>query len=691
MVAGPSGAGKSTLLRALAGLLLTADAGELTGSVTVDGAPAGSRPGQAGLLLQDPADALVAATVGRDVAFGPENVALPRPEIWSRVAEALAAVGFRYDVGHPSAELSGGEAQRLALAGGLALRPGLVLLDEPTSMLDAESAAEVRAAVLAGMAGATLVVVEHRLAPWLDAVDRVIVLSASGRVIADGEPRAVFAAHGPELAAQGVWVPGRRPPDAQPLAEELAGLRPAPSAAGGGELLTAYGVEVAGRLAPVDLVLAPGEAVAVTGASGSGKSTLLAALAGRLKPTGGAVRAAPALAGPADPDPARWSSRDLAARVGWVGQHPEHGFVARSVRDELLAGRPVPLDAETRVDRLLVAFGLGELAGVDPHRLSGGEQRRLAVAAALAQGPAVLLLDEPTLGQDRQTWAMVAGAIAAARRAGTAVAVATHDELLLAALEPARTVALSAPARPDRAGAADTGRAWPPAARCGPLALLLTSVLAVIASLFVRDWRVGLVTLAVEVALAPLAVRRVRTALARLVPGLVAALSVGWSSWLLGGHELATGVTAGLRILVLVVPGALLTAHLDPSRLGDDLAQRLRLPGRPVVATVAALQRVEDLDQVWADAAWARRVRGLGAGASPPAKLREAAALTFVLLVQSIRQAGRMAVAMDARGFAGARRRTWAEPSRWEMTDTVLVAVGAVLAAVPVVLDVTGL
>jgi energy-coupling factor transporter transmembrane protein EcfT len=178
---------------------------------------------------------------------------------------------------------------------------------------------------------------------------------------------------------------------------------------------------------------------------------------------------------------------------------------------------------------------------------------------------------------------------------------------------------------------------------------------------------------------------------ARLIPGLIAALSIGWSSWLLGGHELATGVTAGLRILVLVVPGALLTAHLDPSRLGDDLAQRLRLPARPVIATVAALQRVEDLDRVWADAAWARRVRGLGPGVSPIARLREAAPLTFVLLVQSIRQAGRMAIAMDARGFAGAQRRTWAQPSRWHGADSALVAVGLLVAALPAVLDVTWL
>lgn len=668
MLAGPSGAGKSTLLRGLAGLLLTADVGDLSGWVRLDGEPVGERAGQVGLLLQDPADARVAATVGRDAAFGPENVQLPRAQIWSRVEEALAAVAFPYDAGHSSVTLSGGEGQRLALAGALALQPGLVLLDEPTSMLDPAAADEVRQAVLTATAGRTLVVVDHQIGSWLPHLDRLVVLSADGEVLVDGSPDVVLTMHGHRLAELGMWVPGLPPPE--PLRLEPTSARPRRSA-DGGDLLCAQGIAVDGRLAPVDVAVRSGQVVAVTGPSGAGKSTLLGVLAGQLEPTAGEVRARPSLAGPLGPDPSRWRSRDLAARLSWVGQHPEREFVAASV------------GAEARSAELLEAFGLSGLTAVDPHRLSGGEQRRLALASALAQGAQVVFADEPTLGQDRHTWAVVAGALDAARRSGTAVVVATHDRHLLEAL-PAVRLDLSAPGRRMRRPGAE---GWPPAARCGPLAILLVSLLAVLGSVFVRDWRVGLVTLATQLALAPLAVRRVRSAAARLVPGLLAAVSIGWSSWLLGGHDVVTGVTAGLRILVLVLPGALLTAYLDPSRLGDDLAQRLHLPARPVVATVAALQRVEDLTQVWADAAWARRVRGLGAGRSPLARIREAASLTFVLLVQSLRQAGRMAVAMDARGFAGARRRTWAVPTRWHVGDTVLVVLGAALAALPPVLS----
>jgi energy-coupling factor transporter ATP-binding protein EcfA2/energy-coupling factor transporter transmembrane protein EcfT len=718
LLAGPSGAGKSTQLRALAGVLLTADIGELTGEVRVGDAPVGSRPGQAGLLLQDPADAKVAARVGRDVAFGPENVALSRPDIWLRVAESLAAVRFPYDTGHLTAQLSGGEGQRLALAGALALRPGLVLLDEPTAMLDQASADDVRRAVLDAVrsVGATLVVVEHHLEPWIADIDRLIVLSSRGEVVADGSPRELFRRHGDSLAAQGVWVPGLPAPTPMRLADGLAGPwpvgRPRPTGSGatrdgadqGDEpLLAAARAAIASRLRPVDLTVRAGRITAVTGRSGSGKTTLLAGLAGLLRVSSGRIMATPVLAGRLGPDPRRWRSPDLARRIGWVAQHPEQAFVARTVRAELLAGlrgdsgtadgsaRPSRA-AEARADGLLTALGLAQVAGVDPHRLSGGEQRRLAVAAALTQGPRVLLLDEPTLGQDRLTWSAVSGALAAARAAGTGLVVATHDRALIDQLADA-VHDLSAPAGPAALPGAGTRPAGAPSrpvvARCGPLAMLLVSLLAVLGSVFVRDWRVGLVALGVELALAPLAVADLRRSAVRLVPGLLAALSIGWSSWLLGGHRLTTGFTAGLRILVLVVPGALLTAHLDPSRLGDDLAQRLHLPARPVVATVAALQRVEDLSSVWAQASWSRRVRGLGAGRSPVARVREAAALTFALLVQSIRQAAQMAVAMDARGFAGARRRTWAEPSRWLASDTVLVLVGLAMSAVPAVLDVT--
>src|SRR5699024_11036805 len=223
LLVGPSGSGKSTLLRALAGLLLTIDSGDLTGTVHLDGDEPGARPGAVGLVLQEPGAGTVSATLGRDVAFGLENIALPPEEMPPRVERALSLVGLGHlPLDTPTHTLSGGQTQRLALAGALALRPSLLLLDEPTAMLDGPTAAEVREAVLTGGRGLTTVLVEHRIAPWVDDVDRVIVLDREGRVRLDGPPREVLAGHGEELAADGVWVPGLPAPE--PLAIDLPEL-----------------------------------------------------------------------------------------------------------------------------------------------------------------------------------------------------------------------------------------------------------------------------------------------------------------------------------------------------------------------------------------------------------------------------------------------------------------------------------
>jgi energy-coupling factor transporter transmembrane protein EcfT len=177
-------------------------------------------------------------------------------------------------------------------------------------------------------------------------------------------------------------------------------------------------------------------------------------------------------------------------------------------------------------------------------------------------------------------------------------------------------------------------------------------------------------------------------------------LSVSFSNWLLSpGREVSTGALAGLRVAFFVLPGLLLASRINPSALGDHLGQRLRLPARPVVAAVAALHRFESLGQQWDQLARVRRIRGLGPGRSPLSRGRYLAALTFGLLIQTLRQAGRMAVAMEARGFSvgtdstshgsesrvSARRRTWAEPAPWLRADSLMLALGLVVAGIPLV------
>jgi energy-coupling factor transporter ATP-binding protein EcfA2 len=192
-------------------------------------------------------------------------------------------------------------------------------------------------------------------------------------------------------------------------------------------------------LAPTDVTLRAGEALAVTGPNGSGKSTLALCLAGLLRPTGGSVTGEPAIDPPDTARPLwRWRGRDLVSRVGTVFQDPEHQFVASTVRAELLvgprrAGAP-DADAAARADELLDRLGLAGLAGANPFTLSGGEKRRLSVATAIATAPKVLVTDEPTYGQDALTWAALAGLLADLRDAGCALLTVTHDEELVAAI-----------------------------------------------------------------------------------------------------------------------------------------------------------------------------------------------------------------------------------------------------------------
>ncbi|HET7474891.1 MAG TPA: ABC transporter ATP-binding protein [Dermatophilaceae bacterium] len=431
LLAGPSGSGKSTLLRALAGVLQGNHNGRYGGSV--------ARPAPAGLLLQDPSDALVTRRAGRDVAFGLENAGVPRRQMWERVRAVLAAVRFPYGTEHLVARLSGGERQRLALAGVVALRPGLLLLDEPTSMLDPANAAAVRAAVLeaAAAAGATTVLVEHHLTPWLAAADRLVVLDRDGRVGADGPAGSTLAELGAALAAQGVWVPGLDPPSPVDVDRALVS-----AFAAGPVNLSAHQVGVRHgprwALSGVDADLASGRLVALTGPSGAGKSTLVQVLGGLLRPTTGEVVASPGLRRGLDRPAYRWGSADLARRVGWVPQEAEHTIVRHTVAEELqVTGRVLGRDPAwlaARVGGLAETMGLSGLLDANPHTLSGGEQRRLAVVTALAHGPDVLLADEPTVGQDRLTWAAVTGLLGAARDAGCAVGLATHDRLAVAAM-----------------------------------------------------------------------------------------------------------------------------------------------------------------------------------------------------------------------------------------------------------------
>lgn len=483
LLLGTSGAGKSTLLHAIAGVLHDDDGESAGGTITINGqAPAEAR-GTAGMMQQDPESSIVMATVGNDVAFGPENLRVPREEIWGRVTEALTAVGLNdLPLDHPSSALSGGQKQRLGLAGILSMHPGAMILDEPTANLDPSGVQEVRDSILsaAEATGATLLVVEHRVSIWAPHMDRIIVLGTGGTITHDGAPDTVLTEARQELIDAGVWVPNYVP--RAPQTGEAAGG----DVAGGEALLRAENLSITRaqptpkqrrarrrtikRLGdtpapvPVDLpvlrgginlTLRAGEHLSVLGPNGAGKSTLALTLAGLLTAPDGTLAATDTLrdhgAGQngqngqrAHWDVPTWTPAQMLSRIGYVFQEPEYQFIRGTVREELELG-PRRLAALTReplneaelterTNTLAHHLRLNHLLDANPFTLSGGEKRRLSVASALATAPKILILDEPTFGQDARTWAELVDLIRELLAGGTAVISITHDEDYTAAL-----------------------------------------------------------------------------------------------------------------------------------------------------------------------------------------------------------------------------------------------------------------
>ena len=769
LVLGPSGSGKSTLMGGLAGLLGGAEEGEATGTLTVDGvAPAEAR-GRVGLLMQDPEAQVVLARVGDDVAFGMENLGVPREEIWPRVEESLSAVGLDAPLDHSTTELSGGQKQRLALASILAMGPGLLLLDEPTANLDPSGVAEVRAAVEAVVerTGATMVVVEHRVDVWAPFVDRVIVV-ADGRIAADGPLREVLEQQGDALRERGIWLPGDDvaaevgpAPEVAPASSEDAPIARVT------DLSIGYDKASPVR-SGIDLTLERGVSTCIVGANGAGKSTFALTLAGLLPPLEGTVEVetSDGTAG----DPHEWSSKQLLGRMSMVFQEPEYQFLASTVAEELAIGpRAAGMSEEEiapLVEEHMEALGLTKLARANPMTLSGGEKRRLSVATALISAPELLILDEPTFGQDRGTWLGLVRLLRAALARGVTLVSITHDPAFVAAMGQrvvdlglvgirgggeSRGCAESALASPrdeaysgcasrtsvgsesgdsadatiigDATGAdapagevpasaatAGAARMCAPTsaraprrgllARTNPVARVLALLVATTPLLITIDPVSAGVALALELALVPLSGVSARSFFLKATPLLLAA-PLGALSMLLyaspGGHVywsfgpaaisdhsmwLASGI--GLRMCALVVPAIALLDCIDPTDMGDGLAQILHLPARPVLAALAGARMTSLMAADWKALERARRARGVGDASRIRSFLRGA----FSLLVFALRRSGKLATTMEARGFGAAGARTWARPSRLRAADAALMAVAIAVPAIALTVSV---
>ncbi|MEP7189506.1 MAG: ATP-binding cassette domain-containing protein [Roseiflexaceae bacterium] len=439
LVVGPSGCGKSTLARCVGGLVPHFSGGVLRGKLSVGGhdpvalGPSGMSR-LVGYVFQDPEAQAVMDRVEDEIAFALEHAGLPRQEMRVRVEETLDLLDLAALRDRTLDSLSGGERQRVAIAAALALRPRILVLDEPTSQLDPQSAEDVLQALvrLNHDLGLTIVLVEHRLERVLPFVDQVIFLSASGALSGSPEDVMPQIPLAPPLIALGKalgWSPlpltikaGLRfsraltPPAAAPAAPAVAPAAP---------FFELQRVDAAydGRqvLRGVDLAVAPGEIVALLGRNGAGKTTLLKCLVGLHRPTRGR-----ALAGGEDT-----AGRDVAAicrLVGYLPQDPNALLFADTVREELLITlRNHGIADQGAVDALLMRLGLAQHAHAYPRDLSAGERQRVALGAIMVTRPHALLLDEPTRGLDYDAKQQLAELLREWRSEGIATLLVTHD------------------------------------------------------------------------------------------------------------------------------------------------------------------------------------------------------------------------------------------------------------------------
>ncbi len=476
LILGPSGCGKSTLLQLFNGTIPHTLKGTLAGEAAICGRPLAATKvatlaTDVGMVFQDPDAQIICTRVRDEVCFGLENLCRPAAEIMERQAEALRLVGLDGFGDRSVFDLSGGQKQRVSIAAVLAACPRLLVLDEPTANLDPAGMAEVFVLLHAlHRAGTTIVMVEHRVDELADRVSRLVMMDR-GRITFDGSPRAAFsqprAAQSEEGQAVPVsaWFPQAAEfalalstacgvplttsdmplnvAEAVALGQHLIGVAPVkgPPPASAAPVAEAtpllrvqhlsFGYD---RTEPIlddiNFDLGRGHLVALCGRNGSGKTTLARLIMG----INDAPRHSILLNGK---DLSSLGPKEISAEVGYVFQNPDHQFVTDRVWDEVAYGLTVRGFAEEairqRVDEVLGIVDLARYADRSPFSLSLGERRRLSVATMLVLEPHLLILDEPTIGQDHERAQLLMGLMVRLReRYDTTVLMITHDVRLVA-------------------------------------------------------------------------------------------------------------------------------------------------------------------------------------------------------------------------------------------------------------------
>ncbi len=468
-IMGPTGAGKSTLCLTLNGVIPHSLMGVFKGNVAIDGidtktVPISDLAKRVGMTFQDLESQLFGLTVEEEIAFGPENLGVPRPEIAERIDYALNVVRMEeYRFRSPS-ELSGGQKQRVAIAAALALRPEVLVMDEPTSELDPVGKEEIFSVVerLRERHAITTILVEHEAEQIAKYADRVLMIE-DGQIVRDETPRAFFSGTlkqgtrrvrcpqvsemGYSLSESGVWradIPVTLEESIAQLKqilnrkdiarlqipfEEDRGRRPS-SVVEVRDLCYSY-PNGAKALRGVTLDILDGEILAVIGQNGSGKTTLVKHFNGLLKPSDGSVKVNGV-------DTSTLSIAQLSRTVGYAFQNPDHQIFCESVEEEIAYGpRNSGLaenEVKERVDETLRFMGLEKFRSAHPFSLGKGERKLVAVSSILAMRPGILILDEPTTGQDFTNTIRITEAIRRIHGEGRTIVLVTHDMRLVASL-----------------------------------------------------------------------------------------------------------------------------------------------------------------------------------------------------------------------------------------------------------------
>jgi energy-coupling factor transporter ATP-binding protein EcfA2 len=418
LLLGPSGCGKSTLLQVLAGIIPKSVEIPMKAEVL-------EIPQSSGYVFQDPDSQFCMPYVDEEIAFVLENLQTPRELMKEKIASYLQKVGLKLPELHTSIQtLSGGQKQRLAIASILALEPDILFLDEPTAMLDPEGTKDVWNTIKNLMDDQTLVIVEHKIGHVIDLVDRIIVFNEVGEIIADGDKNEVLDRYLPLLREHGIWYPGVWDEYTEEQERTVMNEKEEEN-----PVLSLRNFEVYRKKKSVVSVpfinVYSHEWITIVGDNGAGKSSLLEGVmqllntSGEYYLTGRAVH----------------KKRELFLELAYVFQNPEFQFVTHSVYDELAHSLRLFQEEENtikeKVSEMLVRFSLVGHEHKHPYQLSIGQKRRLSVAASIMQDQSILLLDEPTFGQDSKNTFALLHYLEQERLKGTTILMITHDEKIV--------------------------------------------------------------------------------------------------------------------------------------------------------------------------------------------------------------------------------------------------------------------